>query len=40
MYQKFTWEEYFDQLEIICLGIVELGLEKNDRVAIMGGSFY
>ncbi len=40
IYREFSWSEYFDQVERLCLGLVELGLKKGDRIAIMGGSFY
>lgn len=39
IYQEVTWSEYYEQVERLCLGLVELGLKKGDRVAIMGGSF-
>jgi len=36
IYQEVTWAEYREHVENFCLGLVELGLERGDRVAIMG----
>lgn len=36
IYQEVTWEEYWRQVEEFSLGLIELGLKRGDRVAIMG----
>jgi long-chain acyl-CoA synthetase len=36
IYQGVTWQEYKDHVELFSLGLVELGLKKGDRIAIMG----
>ena len=39
IYKEMTWREYTRHVENLCLGMVEMGLEKGDRVAIMGDAF-
>ena len=36
VYQGVTWAEYRDHVEVFSLGLMELGLKRGDRVAIMG----
>ncbi len=36
LYKEVTWQEYFGHVESFCLGLVEMGLKRGDRVAIMG----
>lgn len=36
IYQEVTWKDYLEHVENLCLGLLELGLEPGDRVAIMG----
>jgi len=36
IYREVTWGEYLEHVRDFCLGLVELGLERGDRVAIMG----
>jgi len=36
LWQSFTWQDYLDHVRYFCLGLVSLGLEKNDKVAIVG----
>ena len=36
IYNDVTWRRYWDEVEKFSLGLMELGLEKGDRVAIMG----
>jgi long-chain acyl-CoA synthetase len=38
IYKEVTWKQYWKEVEEFCLGLLELGLEKGDRVAIMGDS--
>lgn len=36
IYKAVRWKEYWDHVEDFCFGLLELGLETGDRVAIMG----
>ena len=36
IWQSFTWDEEYLEVRDFCLGIVEMGLERGDRVAIIG----
>lgn len=36
IWQSFTWQEYYEHVKYFCLGMVSLGLKKNDRVSIIG----
>ena len=36
IYREVTWQKYWEEVEDFCLGLLELGLERGDRVAIMG----
>ena len=36
IYKGVTWKEYFHHTENFCLGLLEMGLQRGDRVAIMG----
>jgi long-chain acyl-CoA synthetase len=36
LWQSFTWQDYIDHVRYFCLGLVSLGLEKGDKVAIVG----
>src|SRR3989339_196440 len=36
IYREVTWQNYWEEVETFCLGLLELGLEKGDRVGIMG----
>jgi long-chain acyl-CoA synthetase len=36
VYHEYTWSELAAQVADVALGLVELGLERGDRVAIMG----
>ncbi len=36
IWRPITWEEYYRQVKHISLGLVELGLKKNDKVAMIG----
>jgi long-chain acyl-CoA synthetase len=38
IYEGVSWQEYKEHVENICLGLLELGLQRGDRVAIMGDS--
>ena len=36
IYKEVTWEQYWQQVEDLAFGLLELGLKPGDRVAIMG----
>jgi long-chain acyl-CoA synthetase len=36
IWQRFTWDQEYEQVRDFCLGLVELGLRRGDRVAIIG----
>ncbi len=36
IYREVTWSQYWDEVESFCAGLLELGLEFGDAVAIMG----
>jgi len=38
IWQQFTWEEVFQHVTWICLGFLNLGLQKGDRVIIIGNN--
>jgi long-chain acyl-CoA synthetase len=36
LWQSFTWQDYLEHVRYFCLGLVSLGLEKGDKIAIVG----
>lgn len=36
IWQSFTWSQYFEHVHHFCLGLVSLGLEEGDKIAIVG----
>ena len=40
LYQEVTWREYRDTVETVALGLIALGIEPGDRIAIMGDPCY
>jgi long-chain acyl-CoA synthetase len=36
LYQEVTWRQYRDEVEAFALGLLSLGVEPGDRIAIMG----
>lgn len=36
IWQTFTWKDYLEHVRFFCLGLISLGLEKNDKVAMIG----
>jgi long-chain acyl-CoA synthetase len=36
IWQSFTWDEEYRHVRDFCLGLVELGMQRGDRVAIIG----
>src|SRR5580765_7776228 len=38
IWQEVTWEQYAAQVRAVCMGLVQLGLERGDRVAVISGN--
>ena len=38
IWQEVTWEQYAAQVRALCLGLVGLGLERGDKVAVISGN--
>src|SRR5262249_3585031 len=38
IWQQVTWAEYAAHVRAVCLGLVALGLERGDRVAVICGN--
>jgi long-chain acyl-CoA synthetase len=36
IWRPFTWQDYFDNVKYLSLGMVSLGLKKGDKVAMIG----
>ena len=36
IWKEFTWEDYFLKVKYFCMGLVRLGLERGDKVSILG----
>ena len=36
IWKRHTWDECFEQVRAVCLGLVSLGLARGDRVALIG----
>lgn len=36
IWQSFTWDEEYEQVRDLCLGMIAMGLQSGDRVAIIG----
>ncbi len=36
IWQSYTWQEYYERVKYLCLGMVSLGLKKDDKLAIIG----
>ncbi|MCP4749256.1 MAG: long-chain fatty acid--CoA ligase [Proteobacteria bacterium] len=36
IWQSYTWKDYLDKVRDLCLGMVRLGLEPNDKICIIG----
>ena len=38
IWQEVSWEQYAAQVRAVCLGLVGLGLERGDKVAVISGN--
>jgi len=36
IWKEFTWKDYFLKVKYFCMGLVRLGLERGDKVSILG----
>jgi len=36
IWRPFTWQDYYDNVKYLCLGMISLGLEPGDKVAMIG----
>ncbi len=36
IWRPYTWEDYFNNVKWLCLGLVSLGFKKGNRIALMG----
>jgi len=36
IWRSYSWEDSYKQVESLCLGLMEIGLERNDKVCIIG----
>jgi long-chain acyl-CoA synthetase len=40
LYQQVTWRQYHDEVEAFALGLLALGVEAGDRIAVMGDACF
>src|SRR5262245_38286429 len=38
IWQEITWREYAAHVRAVCLGLVDLGLARGDKVAVISGN--
>lgn len=36
IWQSYSWREYYEKVKFFCLGLVNLGLKRGDKVSILG----
>ena len=36
IWRPYTWQDYYDNVKYLCLGMVSLGLKRGDKVAMIG----
>ena len=36
IWRPYTWQDYYENVKYLCLGLVALGLKKGDKVAMIG----
>ena len=38
IWQEVTWQHYYEHVRALCLGLIELGLQRGDTVAVISGN--
>ena len=38
IWQEVTWQQYYEHVRALCLGLVHLGLQRGDTVAVISGN--
>jgi long-chain acyl-CoA synthetase len=38
IWQQVTWQQYYEHVRAFCLGLVHLGLQRGDRIAVLSGN--
>jgi long-chain acyl-CoA synthetase len=38
IWQEVTWQQYFEHVRTLCLGLVQLGLRRDNKVAVLCGN--
>ncbi|HSN24604.1 MAG TPA: AMP-binding protein, partial [Methylomicrobium sp.] len=36
IWQSYTWKDYFEHVRDLCLGLTALGLQREDKVSVIG----
>ena len=36
IWQSYTWKDYYEKVKFFSLGLVKLGLDRGDKVSILG----
>ena len=36
IWKSFTWQDYYDKVRDLCLGLVKLGFQRDDKICIIG----
>ncbi len=36
IWHRYTWKDYYEKVKYFCLGLISLGLERGDKVCIIG----
>ena len=36
IWKSFTWQDYYDRVRDLCLGLVKLGFQRDDKICIIG----
>ncbi len=36
IWQRYTWKDYYQNVKYFCLGLMSLGFERGDKIAILG----
>ena len=36
IWQRYTWKDYYENVKYFCLGLMSLGFERGDKIAILG----